>query len=240
MTYTDKDLDNVLDISHIKIKVVIPEYCVTLIFVHKMAKENKIFVVFDESKFYFVNQDLNLKNVLGTGDQEPVMNVLKKYLKFDKPDKALCCEICKRAKQTREPFPLSDHVSSSLRELVHLDLWGPYRVTSSKGFRYFLTVVDDYTRAVLIPNDDERVDPNQNCDSKKSQSVSSSSFESGGISVTADFPINFENDADSSDNNFATKNEEDNQNLRRSPRQSIFPKNYNDFVVDSKVKYGIE
>ncbi|GJV51522.1 hypothetical protein Tco_1447263 [Tanacetum coccineum] len=144
MTYTDKDLDNVLDISHLKIKVghpnateafiskienlrlsngltlydvmVIPEYCVTLISVHKMTKENMIFVVFDESKCYFVNQDLNLKNVLGTGDQEPVMNVLKKYLKFDKPDKALCCEICKRAKQTREPFPLSDHVSSSLGE----------------------------------------------------------------------------------------------------------------------------
>ncbi|GKD15198.1 hypothetical protein Tco_1199605 [Tanacetum coccineum] len=83
MTYTDKDLDNVLDISHLKIKVghpngtdafiykignlwlsngltlydvmVIPEYCVTLISVHKMAKENKIFVVFDESKCYFVN-----------------------------------------------------------------------------------------------------------------------------------------------------------------------------------------
>ncbi|GJZ66691.1 hypothetical protein Tco_0623387 [Tanacetum coccineum] len=97
MTYTDKDLDNVLGISLLKIKVghpnrteafiskirnlklsngltlydvmVIPEYCVTLIFVHKIAKENNIFIVFDESKCYFVNQDLNLKNVLGTGDQ---------------------------------------------------------------------------------------------------------------------------------------------------------------------------
>ncbi|GJZ09611.1 hypothetical protein Tco_0543894 [Tanacetum coccineum] len=96
MTYTAKGLDNVVDISHLKIKVghpngieafiskignlklsngltlydvmVIPEYCVTLISVHKMAKENKIFVVFDKNKCYFVNQDLNLKNVLGTGD----------------------------------------------------------------------------------------------------------------------------------------------------------------------------
>ncbi|GKB77416.1 hypothetical protein Tco_0944311 [Tanacetum coccineum] len=97
MAYNDKDLDNVLDIYHLKIKVghpngteafisnienlrlsngltlydvmVISEYCVTLIFVHKMAKENKIFVVFDESKCYFVNRDLSTKNVLGTGDQ---------------------------------------------------------------------------------------------------------------------------------------------------------------------------
>nr|GEU99413.1 ribonuclease H-like domain-containing protein [Tanacetum cinerariifolium] len=253
VTYTDKDLDNILDISHLKIKVghpnrtkafiskignlrlsngltlydvmVILEYCVTLIFVHKMAKENKIFVVFDESKFYFVNQDLNLKNVLGTGDQ------CEGLYYYNDQDKDLCCEVCQRVKQTREPFSLSDHVSSSLRELVHLDLWGPYRVASSKGFRYFLTIVDDYTRAVWdsdkvkdviekviqdvnhinffdleypeTPNDDKRVYPKLNCDNKKSQSASSSSSESGGIYVTADFPVNSGNDADS----FATQDE---------------------------------
>ncbi|GJZ96861.1 ribonuclease H-like domain-containing protein [Tanacetum coccineum] len=43
-------------------------------------------------------------------------------------------------------------------DLVHLDLWGPYKVTSSEGFKYFLTVMDDYTRAVwvyLIKSKDE-------------------------------------------------------------------------------------
>ncbi|GJY96972.1 ribonuclease H-like domain-containing protein [Tanacetum coccineum] len=59
-----------------------------------------------------------------------------------------------------------------------------------------------------IPNDDERVDLNLNYDSKKSHSASSSSSESGGISVTADFPINSRNDTDSSDNIFSTQNEE--------------------------------
>ncbi|GJX52001.1 ribonuclease H-like domain-containing protein [Tanacetum coccineum] len=49
--------------------LVIPEYCVTLISVHKLAKDNKIFVAFDESRCYFLNQDLNLKNVLGIGNQ---------------------------------------------------------------------------------------------------------------------------------------------------------------------------
>ncbi|GJS85672.1 ribonuclease H-like domain-containing protein [Tanacetum coccineum] len=86
-----------------------------------------------------------------------VLNVLKKSLQIYN-DKNLCCEVCQRAKQTREPFPLSDHVYSSLGDLVHLDLWGPYKVTSSEGFRYFLTVVDDYTRVVwlyLIKSKDE-------------------------------------------------------------------------------------
>ncbi|GJU49341.1 reverse transcriptase domain-containing protein [Tanacetum coccineum] len=33
-----------------------------------------------------------------------------------------------KAKQTREQFPLSEHKSVVLAELVHLDLWGPYRM----------------------------------------------------------------------------------------------------------------
>ncbi|GJW54144.1 ribonuclease H-like domain-containing protein [Tanacetum coccineum] len=216
MTYTDKELDNVIDISHPKIKVghpngteayiskignmrlsngltlydmmLILEYCVTFISIYKLIKENKVSVAFDENRCYFLNQDLNLKNVLGTGEQceglyyyndkgiknntstlrfqcmlsqhdwhyrlghpaDPVLNVLKDSLNFDKKDNTICCEICQRAKQTREPFPLSDHKSKSLGDLVHLDLWRPYKVTSSEGFRYFLTVVDDYSRAVLV------------------------------------------------------------------------------------------
>ncbi|GKD74410.1 hypothetical protein Tco_1332692 [Tanacetum coccineum] len=75
MTYNDKELDNVLDIPHLKIKVghpnetkafiskignlklcngfvlydvlVIHEYCVTLNFIHKLAKENKVIIAFD-------------------------------------------------------------------------------------------------------------------------------------------------------------------------------------------------
>ncbi|GJZ27756.1 ribonuclease H-like domain-containing protein [Tanacetum coccineum] len=62
------------------------------------------------------------------------------------------------AKQTREPFPLSDHKSLSVGDLVHLDLWGPYMVVSRDGYKYFLTVVDDYSKAVwvyLIKSKDE-------------------------------------------------------------------------------------
>jgi len=37
------------------------------------------------------------------------------------------CEVCFRAKQTREKFPLSEHKASSAFELIHCDLCGPYR-----------------------------------------------------------------------------------------------------------------
>jgi len=58
--------------------------------------------------------------------------------------------VCRKAKQHREPFPLSDHKTSSLGELIHLDVWGPYKVQSREGFRFFLTIVDDYSRVVWV------------------------------------------------------------------------------------------
>nr|GEW04846.1 ribonuclease H-like domain-containing protein [Tanacetum cinerariifolium] len=151
MNYPDKELDNIIDISHFKIKVDhpngteafiskignlklsnglilydvlgIPEYCVTLSSVHKLAKENKFVVAFEENKCYFLNQDLSLRNVLG------------------------------------------------------------------------------------IANDDERVDPKLNSDNKSQSASITSSSDSGRNSFTADFSVNSENDADSSDNIFATQDE---------------------------------
>ncbi|GJS50506.1 ribonuclease H-like domain-containing protein [Tanacetum coccineum] len=195
--------DNVLNISHLKIKVghpngtkafiskignlklsnglilydvlVILEYCVTLIYVHRLAKENKIIATFDESRCYFLNQDLSLENDLETSDQceglghpaKSILNVLKYSLHIDNMDKC---------------------------DLVHLDLWGPYKVTSSKGFRYFLTVMDDYTRAAWVY-----------LIKSKYESDSNNSFVSGGGVNTSDFPVNNSgNDADSSDDIIAT------------------------------------
>ena len=58
------------------------------------------------------------------------------------------CDIFLRAKQTRDVFSLSINKAVSSFELIHVDLWGPYREYSTCGARYFLTVVDDFSRAV--------------------------------------------------------------------------------------------
>ena len=60
------------------------------------------------------------------------------------------CEVCMRAKHSRVRFPLSTNRASRIFEKVHCDLWGPYRHVSSCKARYFLTIVDDYSRAVWI------------------------------------------------------------------------------------------
>ncbi|GJU49890.1 ribonuclease H-like domain-containing protein, partial [Tanacetum coccineum] len=66
---------------------------------------------------------------------DQVLSVLKSDLSLSKNTKVSVCETCHRVKQTREPFLLSDHKSKKLGELVHLNLWGPYRITSREGFK---------------------------------------------------------------------------------------------------------
>ncbi|GJY26343.1 putative RNA-directed DNA polymerase [Tanacetum coccineum] len=81
---------------------------------------------------------------------DQALDVLQGNLRFTKNSSKSPCDICHKAKQTREPFPLSEHKTTNIGDLVHLDLWGPYKVVSKDGFRYFLTIVDDYTRGVWI------------------------------------------------------------------------------------------
>ena len=57
------------------------------------------------------------------------------------------CDVCFRAKQTRDPFPDSLNKAEVCFGLIHVDVWGPYRVPASSGAVYFLTIVDDFSRA---------------------------------------------------------------------------------------------
>ncbi|GJW54527.1 hypothetical protein Tco_0098612 [Tanacetum coccineum] len=99
LTYTDKDLVNVIDISYLGITVshpnrteacitkvrnmllnkiliiydvlVVPEYCVSLMSFHKVARDNNLIVAFDESKCFVLPQDLRDMKVLGIASIVP-------------------------------------------------------------------------------------------------------------------------------------------------------------------------
>lgn len=58
------------------------------------------------------------------------------------------CEICLRAKHTREPFPLLNRRTYQPFELVHADVWGPYSEESVSNTRFVLTLVEDHSRAI--------------------------------------------------------------------------------------------
>jgi len=55
------------------------------------------------------------------------------------------CSICPQAKQHRHSFSLSTTVSVKPFELLHVDIWGPYRTPTYDGFKLFLSIVDDFT-----------------------------------------------------------------------------------------------
>jgi transposase InsO family protein len=62
------------------------------------------------------------------------------------------CRICTHAKAHALPFP-KDSVSTKPEawgRRVHTDVWGPAKVESLRGMRYFVTFIDDYTREVHV------------------------------------------------------------------------------------------
>ncbi|KAL9228263.1 hypothetical protein vseg_003863 [Gypsophila vaccaria] len=60
------------------------------------------------------------------------------------------CDPCCRAKQTRSVFKLNKKRNESLFGLIHCDIWGKYSVKSLNGAQFFLTIVDDKSRAVWV------------------------------------------------------------------------------------------
>ncbi|RVW63719.1 putative mitochondrial protein [Vitis vinifera] len=66
---------------------------------------------------------------------------------------SLPCESCQLGKHIRVSFPkrLNNRAKSPF-ELVHTDVWGPCRTTSTLGFQYFVTFIDDYSRLTMPGN----------------------------------------------------------------------------------------
>ncbi|GJY45705.1 hypothetical protein Tco_0434768 [Tanacetum coccineum] len=108
--------------------LVVPGYYVSLLSVNKLITNSKLFGGFDEDKYYI--QDLKKEITLGTSSKYGGL-----YLFDLASDKSLgkVNMVCHRSKQTSDPLPLSDHKSKKRGELIHLDLWGPYRVTRREG-----------------------------------------------------------------------------------------------------------
>ncbi|XP_074345088.1 uncharacterized protein LOC141684147 [Apium graveolens] len=60
------------------------------------------------------------------------------------------CVTCPMSKFAKLPFELSDSHASAKFELVHVDTWGPYKVATRGKYKYFLTLVDDYSRVTWV------------------------------------------------------------------------------------------
>lgn len=60
------------------------------------------------------------------------------------------CTACPRAKQSRLSFNKTSISTTSPFALIHCDIWGPFFYPSTTGARYFLTIVDDYSRCTWL------------------------------------------------------------------------------------------
>jgi len=60
------------------------------------------------------------------------------------------CLHCKLGKQPALSFNRSVSISDSPFDLIHSDIWGPSPVSSINGFRYFVLLIDDFSRFTWI------------------------------------------------------------------------------------------
>lgn len=60
------------------------------------------------------------------------------------------CTICPVARQHRLSFSSSEIKTTKIFELLHIDVWGPFHTSTHDGCKYFLTIMDDYSRATWV------------------------------------------------------------------------------------------
>ncbi|GJX48135.1 cysteine-rich receptor-like protein kinase 8 [Tanacetum coccineum] len=134
--------------SVLKDVLVVPSFKFSLLSVPKLTQDSQCMVSFYPT--FRVVQDLTT-NMTGLGHVSDAklkhIHDLPISLNKSSFDKCLSCPI---AKFTNLPYSLSESHSTTIFELVHIDIWGPYKVPTNGKFRYFLTIVDDCSRGTWV------------------------------------------------------------------------------------------
>ncbi|XP_076960956.1 uncharacterized protein LOC143637446 [Bidens hawaiensis] len=328
MVLSDCDMINQLDVSDLNIRVkhpngtsamvtktsniklndkvtlcdvfVVLDYCVNLISVHKLARDSKLTVSFNETNCYI--HDSLTTSVLVTGNQldglyvcgsssvsdkvcygsfssvnlwharlghpsDVVLNVLKDTLKLGKVVNDTPCEVCHKAKQHREPFPLSDHdtffcvectvlnktdkFSSNAEKCVLIDNvvfenknFNNVEITSLNSFDLYDDNVPKQSVNDSIPNgENQNSEPfahrSEQSGSRLDSTIDCQQPNSSSSEPRRAYDVGRRNELDDS---FEGANVE--QVIptvpRRSTRNITFPITFEYYVVEGKVKYGLE
>ncbi|KAL0434330.1 UNVERIFIED_CONTAM: Retrovirus-related Pol polyprotein from transposon TNT 1-94 [Sesamum latifolium] len=81
---------------------------------------------------------------LGHSSYQAIKHITELHIK--QIDSASPCHICHIFKQHRLPFPLSDTRVTSKFDLIHMNIWRPYKIPTNSGCSYFLTIADHFSR----------------------------------------------------------------------------------------------
>ncbi|CAF4918661.1 unnamed protein product [Pieris macdunnoughi] len=89
---------------------------------------------------------------INSKDMNDMRNGAVEGLEFEKKTEIskFNCTVCCEGKQTRLPFPHSNHRSEHVLEKIHADVCGPMETKSIGYSRYFLFFVDDFSRMSFV------------------------------------------------------------------------------------------
>jgi len=73
--------------------------------------------------------------------KEMITSVIELGMKHDD-----VCNECVLGKYSKVAFPRSDNKSDSVLQLIHSDIFGPMSIRSLRGYKYFITFIDDHSR----------------------------------------------------------------------------------------------
>jgi hypothetical protein len=121
----------------------------------------------NSSNIYVLSEIGNEKCCLGKEDKSWLWNRRMGYMHFDNLVKFnkieavrempqitkranTLCKHCQQGKQTKTRFKSKEYSTTRPLEIVHTDLVGPTTTKVLKGEKYFMLLVDDYTRMTVI------------------------------------------------------------------------------------------
>nr|GEX83670.1 ribonuclease H-like domain-containing protein [Tanacetum cinerariifolium] len=166
--------------------LVAPEYCVSLMSVHKIARDSKFVVAFDESSCYILPQGLREMKLLGTGKQKDELYYFNKGINLEKSNLILNHKASSQSDGSSSSQLNSPTIDQTKDELGHLQ--------GSNGY-----VSEDEMVATFEEHISNSEGINENMPNRMSPQV-----------------------------------------VRRYESVSVLPKKYNDYVMASKVKFGLE
>ncbi|GAU50539.1 hypothetical protein TSUD_409840 [Trifolium subterraneum] len=115
-----------------------PHFSFNLISVSRVSKDLDCVFAFTDNLCFIQN---SLQRMIGSGR---MLNGLY-YLEGTHSQPNLLT-----AKQRKLPYATSNSRASVILELLHMDIWGPFSTSTTHDHKYFLTIVDDFSRFTWI------------------------------------------------------------------------------------------
>ncbi|GJT56681.1 ribonuclease H-like domain-containing protein [Tanacetum coccineum] len=207
----------------------------------------------------FVSKSLWHTSLGHPSDQ--AVDMLHHALNFTKDSQVSPCDICHKAKQTREPFHFSDHQTTSIGEFIHLlpsfVLDGKYPFELVYGFKpklshlrsfgclCFSSILNNSDKFSASPNDEGRGFVTPTDDGNVHPCIRNSDVSEDDFATFIGDNSSYEGNVPSSSDPIAQRNLPENTgqvqlDVRRSSRFVKMPAKFNDYVVNSSRKYGLE